>query len=72
MDQKTAVEWFIEKLQSSSTYNNTSAKEWDRIVDLYEQAKEMEKTQINRACYDGYYQEDLYDVRKYYDQTYNK
>ena len=33
---------------------------------------EKEKEQINKACYDGYYQEELYDTRNYYDQTYNQ
>ena len=38
----------------------------DKAVELLEKEKE----QINKACYDGYYQEDFYDVRKYYDETY--
>ena len=38
----------------------------DKAVELLEKEKE----QITKACYDGYYQEDFYDVRKYYDETY--
>ena len=35
-----------------------------------EQAKIIEKEQINQACYDGYYQEEPMDVRQYYDKTF--
>lgn len=42
------------------------------IEDKIESLLEKEKEQINKACYDGYYQEELYDTRNYYDQTYNK
>ena len=38
----------------------------DKAVELLEKEKE----QITKACYDGYYQEGFYDVRKYYDETY--
>lgn len=57
--KQTAVEWL---------YELSKKRELDKF-DL-EQAKEMEKNQIEKACYDGYYQEELYDVRKYYDEIY--
>ena len=57
--KQTAVEWL---------YELSKERELDKF-DL-EQAKEMEKQQINKACYDGYYQEDLYDIREYYNETY--
>ena len=61
MSKQTAVEWL---------YELSKERELDKF-DL-EQAKEMEKQQINKACYDGYYQEELYDVRKYIEDTYGK
>jgi len=59
MSKQTAVEWL---------YELSKERELDKF-DL-EHAKEMEKQQINKACYDGYYQEDLYDIREYYNETY--
>ena len=59
MSKQTAVEWL---------YKLSKERELDKF-DL-EQAKEMEKQQINKACYDGYYQEELYDIREYYNETY--
>jgi hypothetical protein len=57
--KQTAVEWL---------YELSKERELDKF-DL-EQAKYMEKEQINKACYDGYYQEELYDIREYYNDTY--
>jgi len=66
MSKQTAVEWleseFI-KLESTTGVHGI-------MYDLIEQAKEMEKEQINKACYDGYYQEGMYDVRQYYNETF--
>ena len=63
MAQQTAVEW-LEELYYKSAGN--------LYGDDFEKALAMEKEQINKACYDGYYQEELYDVRNYYDETYKK
>ena len=57
--KQTAIEWLEEQFFLDDN--------WKRI---FEQAKEMEKQQINKACYDGYYQEELYDIREYYNETY--
>ena len=57
--KQTAIEWL---------YELSKERELDKF-DL-EQAKYMEKEQINKACYDGYYQEELYDIREYYNDTY--
>ena len=67
MNKQTAVEWLVEQLipKAFAIYDITTCN-------AIKQAKEMEKEQINKACYDGYYQEELYDTRNYYDQTYNK
>ena len=61
--KQTAVEWLIEDLTRLGHNFKLYKKE-------IEQAKEMEKQQINKACYDGYYQEELYDIREYYNETY--
>ena len=62
--KKTAVEWLYEMLRDSSK----------EIFDgnIWEQAKEIEKEQINDACYEGYYQEGMYDTRAYYDKKYKQ
>ena len=67
MNKQTAVEWLVNKV-----YMVIPDSERNFLEGLKEMAKEMEKEQINKACYDGYYQEELYDTRNYYDQTYNK
>ena len=58
--KQTAVEWFYQRILSKD------------IKAVFEQAKEMEKEQINDACYEGYYQEGMYDTRDYYDKKYKK
>ena len=65
--KQTAVDWLFDKIQDQRENGNN-----DLRTTLYycEQAKEMEKEQINRAYYDGYYQETMYDARRYYDDTY--
>ena len=59
--KQTAVEWLEDKVSQILDFD---------LIKLFEQAKEMEKEQINRAYYDGYYQETMYDARRYYDDTY--
>jgi hypothetical protein len=59
--RKTAVEWFVEMTEKLGHIS----------PDIIEQSKKMEKENISKAFYDGYYQEELYDCRKYYDETYN-
>lgn len=61
MAQQTAVE-FIRGLYYSSR--------GELYTEDFEQAFAMEKEQINKTCYDGYYKEELYDVRNYYKETY--
>ena len=66
--KKTAVEWLEEQVKS---------KEWQDMFifhkeEVFDQAKEMEKEQINEAFYDGYYKEELYDSRKYYNETFKQ
>jgi hypothetical protein len=61
MKKQTAVEWLVSKL--SITFQTMYSEE-------IEQAKAMEKEQINKACYDGYYKEDEKYTYEYYNQTY--
>ena len=67
--KQTAIEWLKKELE---TYGDPGycKIEWETLDELIEQAKEMEKEQINQACYDGYYQEEPMDVRQYYDKTF--
>jgi hypothetical protein len=74
--KKTAVEWLFEQLCSEKlSWNKDSNGKLfiDRITsDIFQQALEMEKEQLNDACYDGYYQEGMYDTRAYYDNKYKQ
>jgi len=63
MKEQTAIEWLMTQLPRGLV---------EGFKDTFEQAKVIEKEQINRACYDGYYQEEPCDVRTYYDETYGK
>ena len=64
--QQTAVEWLIDYIKNLEKYP------YKTIQELEIQAKEMEKEQINNACYHGYYMEEMYDTRNYYNTTYKK
>jgi len=63
MSKQTAVEWLEQEFIALQNYSVNE-------LGLFLKAKEMEKQQINKACYDGYYQEELYDIREYYNETY--
>jgi hypothetical protein len=62
--KQTAIEWLLDSLD----YNQNMLG----IKEIIEQAKQMEKEQINDACYEGYYQEGMYDTRAYYDKKYKQ
>ena len=47
----TTVEWLIDKIVQDQMYKAISQKEW---LEVFEQAKEMERKQINKAGHDGY------------------
>ena len=55
------MNWFIDQLPI-------------RILNAYsneiEKALKMEEDQLNQACYDGYYQEELMDTRQYFNKIY--
>ena len=65
MAQKTAVIRLEEKLKTYLSWSSF-------LEEDFEQAKQMEKEQINKACYDGYYKEDEKYTYEYYNETYNK
>jgi hypothetical protein len=69
--KQTAVEWLGKKLES---YGDTQfcEIEWEQLDSLIKQTKKIEKEQINDACYEGYYQEGIYDTRTYYDKKFKK
>ena len=68
MKKQTAVEW-LEKIRHGQKGQPFDDYEWEIA---FNHAKEMEKEQINDACYEGYYQEGMYDTRAYYDNKYKK
>jgi hypothetical protein len=71
MAQQTAVEWLEEELADNLKViilNN----DYTLMEKLFAKAKAMEKEQINKACYDGYYKEDEKYTYDYYNETYNK
>ena len=65
MKQQTAVEWLEDKV--------SQILDWD-LIELFEEAKAMEKDQIMNAYIDGkpldFSQGD--NARQYYNETYNK
>jgi len=75
--KKTAVEWLIGRFHYEGFIGTYCSEEQIKskrqiMIEIIEQAKEMEKEQLNDACYDGYYQEGMYDTRAYYDNKYKQ
>jgi hypothetical protein len=68
---KTSIDWLKKELEDYGSNFHLSL-DWNTFDELCEQAKAMEKEQIDKAHYDGYYREDLYDTRQYYNDTYGK
>lgn len=64
-NKQTAVEYIEDK------WGNATEWSWEEIKQWFEQAKAIEKEQINKAYWEGYYEEGMYDARKYYDDTYS-
>jgi hypothetical protein len=62
--KQTAVEWLVEEFKEKLTGNNLP--NW--VLDVIQQAKEMEKEQIMDAHFEG--SEDY--RRQYYNETYGK
>jgi ABC-type uncharacterized transport system substrate-binding protein len=65
--QQTAVEWQFDQLSSENLLGIFTHEQMTRVMEILEQAKEMEKEQIMQAHYApkyGCFTED------YYEQTY--
>jgi len=66
----TAVEWLLYHFDEIYHIKDKFLpSDWEF---LEETSKAMEKKQINKACYDGYYKEDEKYTYEYYNETYNK
>ena len=66
MKQQTAVEWFFRWLEDNQ---ESTIKEY---VKAFEQAKEMEKKQIEEAvCYDAFMDDIKSNGETYYNRIYN-
>ena len=61
--QMTAVEWLLNEIAD----NYKTPRQWQEIA---EQAKEMEREQIEKAYEKG--AEESWDAEQYYNETYNK
>ena len=66
--KQTAVQWLSSILegQKDKTFD------YDEWLITLQHAKGMEMEQINKAFYDGYYEENLYDYKKYYNETFKQ
>jgi hypothetical protein len=64
--KQTAVQWFATRV----TYLKISPKEMHDFLDWYEEAKEMEKEQIEDAYWDGIFNGEFLDGAGYYNETY--
>ena len=73
--KQTAVEWLVEQLKTMDTksFNRLIQIEMSRenFEECFEQAKELEKQQIQDAYLDGYC-ETAEDSQDYYSKTYSK
>jgi hypothetical protein len=65
----TAIDWLQEKIQS-----NLSEPMSPKFAELFEEAREMEREQIEQAYGDGLnaYRTDFCNRTEYYDKTYGK
>lgn len=72
--KQTAVEWLVEQIKSDQNQKALSASEWMKVI---EQAKEMERNNIEKAWHDGsmlgrngWVLEDYSTGEGYYTKTY--
>jgi hypothetical protein len=74
--QQTAVEWLVKELNQKIDF--IPLDKWDMIMDIIQQAKEMEKKQIAKAFDDGDYNyhysrktgNDFEDGQEYFNEIY--
>jgi hypothetical protein len=73
---QTAVEWLIQKIQSEAFcdhVNGVVCLDYDKLSEFLEEAKDMEKDQIEKAYGDGYDNGQSYVIvscKTYYNETY--
>jgi hypothetical protein len=65
--KQTAVEWLIQELNQKIDF--ISMDKWDMIIDIMQQAKEMEKEQIIDAFQAG---DDRVMAEQYYNETFKQ
>lgn len=69
MDKKqTAVEWLVEQIKSDQNQKSLSASEWMQVIN---QAKQMEKEQIEVAYWEGRsdeYENMIHDIQNHFDK----
>jgi hypothetical protein len=63
--KQTAVDWQFDQLSSENLLGVFTYDQMTRVMEILEQAKEMEKEQIIDACWAG-----GDDGEQYYEQTY--
>jgi hypothetical protein len=65
MSEQTAVEWLIEKLDNNLDINHS----W-RTRQYIQQAKELEKQQIEDAWNSAYFGDSNHEGEQYYEENY--
>ena len=68
MAQQTAVDFLKDRLESILELYNS---EWDKVYQVLEQAKQMEKEQICNA-FDKGWKDEMRIGEEYYNETYSK
>jgi hypothetical protein len=67
---KTSVEWLQEQLECFGNKHELQMS-WTTLDELFEQAKEMEKEQIEKAFDDGYAKSGItHNAQEYYEETF--
>jgi hypothetical protein len=64
MKKQTAVKWLENQLKERYSFMNSEP--------LFEQAKSMEKEQIENAFYDGCFDQNSWRAEHYYNETFSK
>lgn len=69
MKKQTAVEWLVEQIKSDQNQKALSASEWMEVI---EQAKAMEREQIEEAYWEGGQDVPVHgkQCEQYYNKTY--
>jgi hypothetical protein len=67
--KQTAMDWFLENLKEYSTPSIIEI-DWDEFNQLFDQAKEMEKEQIENSFIEG--ANTIYAIPKTFDEYYKQ